>query len=111
MNSLNVYNFDQFPGKYASYQDRNRINTTYRPQSDLKFGRLDPTNNGSFKSPKYAMGQAENYDHLNNPYDRLVNANFIVLPYTKPYFTPREPNEEYGRPLSLSYFGYNSQKK
>ncbi len=63
MTSLNVYNYDPFPGKYASYQERNTINNTYRAPSDLKIGRLDPTINGSFKDPKYSMPEAQNFDH------------------------------------------------
>ena len=108
--NLNLYNYDPFPGQYASYQQRNKINATYRPPTDLKFGKLDQTMKGCFLDNRYACGPAQNFDHLNNPYDRLVNKIFIVLPYCRPYYTSKEPHDEFGRPISLTYYGYNTQK-
>jgi hypothetical protein len=108
---MNVYTYKPYVEKFQSYSDRNVTHNKIRPPNDIAFSKLDPTNNGPLINNIYYVNSVRNYDHLNNPYDRLVNPNFIVLPYCKPYWTQREPNDAFGRPISQTYLGYNLQKK
>ena len=59
---------------------------------------------GCFLDNRYACGPAQNFDHLNNPYDRLVNPNYL-MPYCKPYYSPLEPNDQYGPPINTISLG------
>jgi hypothetical protein len=98
--NLDIYNYTPFPSQYDAYQQRNQIHAAYRPQSDLVYAKYDPT----MDVLKHDYGPQINYDHLNNPYDRLVNPNYL-MPYCKPYYSPLEPNDQYGPPINTISLG------
>jgi len=108
---MNVYTYKPYLEKFQSYTDRNVAHNEIRPHNNIYYAVLDPTNNGPLINNLYSINGITNYDHLDNPYDRLVNPNYITLPYCKPYWTTIEPNDNYGRPISQTYIGYNLQKK
>ena len=80
---------------------RNKIHAAYRPQSDLVYATYDPTMN--VIKHDYGPIHQINYDHLNNPFDRLVNPNYL-MPYCKPYYSTLEPNDEFP-PISTISIG------
>ena len=82
---MNVYTYKPYVEKFQSHKDRTIEHNKIRPHNDIYYAVLDPTNNGPLINNLYSVNGLTNYDHLHNPYDRLVNPNFIVLPYCKPY--------------------------
>jgi hypothetical protein len=108
---MNVYTYKPYLEKHNSHTERILAHNQIRPHNNIYYTVLDPTNKGPLINNLYHLNSVINYDHLNNPYDRLVNPNFIILPYCKPYYSTRDPLNYDGRPLSTTYIGYNSQKK
>ena len=99
--NLDIYNYTPFTTQYEAYQQRNKIHAAYRPQSDLVYATYDPTMN--VIKHDYGPIHQINYDHLNNPFDRLVNPNYL-MPYCKPYYSTLEPNDEFP-PISTISIG------
>ena len=107
---MNVYTYKPYLEKHNSHTEHILAHNKIRPHNNIYYTVLDPTNKGPLINNLYHLNSVINYDHLNNPYDRLVNKIFIVLPYCRPYYTSKEPHDEFGRPISLTYYGYNTQK-
>ena len=107
---MSNYSYKPIQTYFDAFKRRETITQDVRYPNNIKYAIMDPTNTPPNRTTLYTPNTLLNFDHLHNPYDRDVNPNFQTLPYCRGYWTQTEPKDHFGRPISTTYYAYNTQK-
>jgi hypothetical protein len=108
---MSNYSYKPIQTYFDAFKRRETITQDVRYPNNIAYAIMDPTNTPPNRTTLYTPNTLLNFDHLHNPYDRDVNPNFHTLPYCRGYWSQTEPNDHFGRPISTTYYAYNTQKK
>ena len=107
---MSNYSYKPIQTYFDAFKRRETITQDVRFPNHIKYAIMDPTNTPPHRTTLYTPNTLLNFDHLHNPYDRDVNPNFYTLPYCRGYWSPTEPKDHFGRPISTTYYAYKTQK-